>query len=764
MVPVAADGSAYFEVPAGRAVYLQALDADGRLVQSMRTFVQAAPGQTRSCIGCHEYKYSSAANDGGRSFCATARASRCGSSPSRGAAASGLPHLVQPVLDRHCVSCHGGRHGIDAGLDLSGGWTEHFSISYENLVNRRETQLIAYWIAGIDCMNGTALWSAQIFPPRSHGSGAAPLAQLLVDGHGGRIPDLSRKERDLLLAWIDTNGLYHGNWDYTKEGCAIRDWAAITAAVTDHMRSSGCLRCHGSGSRPTFFENDWINLKNPEWSRILRAPLPRGGSGAGLALCRDRQVDASRQRLHLLWNGYAHAVQPVEAFTRHEYVSPDRRGTPVVSFASTSDPHYQEMLTFLKEARARVLASPRVDMPGAVVLPGTCRQFLPPPLPTTVSPPEPTLDEDGIVQVTWERSARTIGLEAELHRSDRENFTPQNRTLLTRTTLGRYTDSSAPVGTQYYAVVFISGEQRSQPAYRSVVVPPPMPPPPPTGLKAVSGSNSVRLQWQAPSTPVKGYHVYRGKAGSAKLERITRDPIRLPSCIDAPAEPGVRYTYAVRAVSRRGVESEPTAQVEATARTVREPVFVLALDPNPPGLLLDGSSVVGTKQGRVQLAQDVLDLTQGGHLTFAHREIFDLEQPLSLECWVWINQLGPASVLASCGVWQQSGWFLQQIGGQWRWHVGGQDCDGGQVTAGRWTHLVGVYDGRTSRLYQDGVKAGERPGPFTVNPWPGELHIGQYSGQVAPEYQLHGRIAGLKIYHRALSSAEIVAASKAPPR
>ena len=182
------------------------------------------------------------------------------------------------------------------------------------------------------------------------------------------------------------------------------------------------------------------------------------------------------------------------------------------------------------------------------------------------------------------------------------------------------------------------------------------------------------------------------------------------------------------------------------------------------GLLLDGSSVVGTKQGRVQLAQDVLDLTQGGHLTFAHREIFDLEQPLSLECWVWINQLGPASVLASCGVWQQSGWFLQQIGGQWRWHVGGQDCDGGQVTAGRWTHLVGVYDGRTSRLYQDGVKAGERPGPFTVNPWPGELHIGQYSGQVAPEYQLHGRIAGLKIYHRALSSAEIVAASKAPPR
>jgi hypothetical protein len=96
--------------------------------------------------------------------------------------------MVQPILDKHCVSCHGGEKDIAAGMDLSGGWTEHFNISYENLANRLETQLIAYWIAGIDCMNGTALWSSQIFTPRSHGSGAAPLARLLLDGHQGRLP------------------------------------------------------------------------------------------------------------------------------------------------------------------------------------------------------------------------------------------------------------------------------------------------------------------------------------------------------------------------------------------------------------------------------------------------------------------------------------------------------------------------------------------------------------------------------------------------
>ncbi|MHB8900018.1 MAG: HzsA-related protein, partial [Thermoguttaceae bacterium] len=58
VVPVAEDGSAWFEAPAGRAIYFQALDGEGRLVQSMRTFVQASPGTTRSCIGCHEHKYS----------------------------------------------------------------------------------------------------------------------------------------------------------------------------------------------------------------------------------------------------------------------------------------------------------------------------------------------------------------------------------------------------------------------------------------------------------------------------------------------------------------------------------------------------------------------------------------------------------------------------------------------------------------------------------------------------------------------------------
>ena len=234
VVPVEANGSAYFEVPAGRGVFFQALDAEGRIVQSMRTFVQAAPGTTRSCIGCHEYKYGATAGAG--------PADLLGRTPSKpqpeswGSGYVDYPGMVQPILDRHCVRCHGGEEDVANGMDLSGGWTQHFSISYENLVNRRETQLVAYWIAGIDCMNGTALWSCQLFPPRSHGSGAAPLAKLLVDGHEGKIPGLSRKERDLLMAWIDVNGLYHGNWNQTRAGCAIPHWEESKSVLIGQMR------------------------------------------------------------------------------------------------------------------------------------------------------------------------------------------------------------------------------------------------------------------------------------------------------------------------------------------------------------------------------------------------------------------------------------------------------------------------------------------------------------------------------------------------
>jgi hypothetical protein len=49
--------------------------------------------------------------------------------------------------------------------------------------------------------------------------------------------------------------------------------------------------------------------------------------------------------------------------------------------------------------------------------------------------------------------------------------------------------------------------------------------------------------------------------------------------------------------------------------------------------------------------------------------------------------------------------------------VGGIDCDGGQPALGRWIHLVGTYDGRTARLFEDGKLVGEKTGAANTAPW-----------------------------------------------
>ena len=54
IVPVEADGSAHFLVQADKNIFLQALDKNFVEVQRERTFVNFRPGETRSCVGCHE--------------------------------------------------------------------------------------------------------------------------------------------------------------------------------------------------------------------------------------------------------------------------------------------------------------------------------------------------------------------------------------------------------------------------------------------------------------------------------------------------------------------------------------------------------------------------------------------------------------------------------------------------------------------------------------------------------------------------------------
>jgi len=102
------DGSASFIVPARKAVYFQAIDENGRAVQSMRSWATLQGGEKLSCIGCHEDR-----NRAPRTARSSTIAQKVGPKklmPFYGQA-RGFSFLkeIQPIFDRHCIRCHNDR-------------------------------------------------------------------------------------------------------------------------------------------------------------------------------------------------------------------------------------------------------------------------------------------------------------------------------------------------------------------------------------------------------------------------------------------------------------------------------------------------------------------------------------------------------------------------------------------------------------------------------------------------------------------------------
>jgi cytochrome c553 len=117
-VPVEADGSAYFRVPAGVIVFFQALNERGVAVQTMRGATHVQPGQTLSCIGCHERR--DEAPPARVALASLREPSRLTAGP-EGSWPLRFDRLVQPVLDRQCVHCHHPKaeSAIAAKIDLT---------------------------------------------------------------------------------------------------------------------------------------------------------------------------------------------------------------------------------------------------------------------------------------------------------------------------------------------------------------------------------------------------------------------------------------------------------------------------------------------------------------------------------------------------------------------------------------------------------------------------------------------------------------------
>jgi len=134
-VPVEQDGSAYFHAPSGVSIFFQAIDERGLAVQTMRSLTYLQPGQTLSCVGCHESRESSPIA-GGRPAAVKRLPSRITPGP-EGSWPLRFDRLVQPVLDRLCVSCH----APDSGDEEAARFALTSEHSYENLISFADKDL-----------------------------------------------------------------------------------------------------------------------------------------------------------------------------------------------------------------------------------------------------------------------------------------------------------------------------------------------------------------------------------------------------------------------------------------------------------------------------------------------------------------------------------------------------------------------------------------------------------------------------------------------
>ncbi len=256
-VPVAPDGSAYMELPALQSLFFVALDKDDKPVKRMHSFVTLQPGETTSCVGCHEQRTKTPHPIGTDLLAMRGR-------PARVEPIAGVPSVldfprdIQPILDKHCVECHSPDRR-EGQVDLCGDKTARYTISYWTMQTR-----------GLVSDGRNQPYGNR--PPNSYGSATSRLMTFLDGSHyEAKLSDLEVKTVRL---WLETSATYPGT--YASLGCGYYpvNFGAAAAGMANR-----CKRCHAKHGESL------ANLSRPEKSYLLLAPLAK--EAGGLGLCKE---------------------------------------------------------------------------------------------------------------------------------------------------------------------------------------------------------------------------------------------------------------------------------------------------------------------------------------------------------------------------------------------------------------------------------------------------------------------------------------------
>ncbi|MBC8871398.1 MAG: SUMF1/EgtB/PvdO family nonheme iron enzyme [Planctomycetes bacterium] len=228
-VPVYEDGSAKFRIPANTPISVQPLDAEGKAIQLMRSWLTAMPGETVQCAGCHEPQNSAPPAQTSLAVNRQPDEIKPWYGQPRGFS---YRREVQPVIDRYCVACHdgtgtkkgsgvvflkgptgasqkrlptpfscpdlrGGENVTDYATELS--WQRNadagrFSVGYTELHR---------FVRRPGCES-----DFHVLEPMEFHADTTELVQMLTKGHYGVRMDAEAWDR--LVTWIDLNCPFHG--------------------------------------------------------------------------------------------------------------------------------------------------------------------------------------------------------------------------------------------------------------------------------------------------------------------------------------------------------------------------------------------------------------------------------------------------------------------------------------------------------------------------------------------------------------------------
>jgi len=316
-VPVDDDGSASMILPAMRSLFFVALDENNLSVKRMQSFMSVQPGERLSCVGCHEER--------GKTPLRVRRPSAMLRAPDRITPIEGVPEIIdfprdiQPILDKHCVVCHGTekteRGGpLAGGVLLDGGRERIYTHSYSTLNNLRQ------FVDGRDAQGNK--------PPRAIGSSASLIVAKFAGEHND--VEATPEEQRMVRLWVEVGAPYPGTLAALGTGMLGRVECHGTLGQILNKR---CADCHIKNGAPGGRINmdKVVNLSDPNKSLALLMPLAAGAGGIKM-LSKEKDEQGNRK--------------------------------PVVVFEDKNDPDYKALLESIEKSAAELNKIKRFDMPG----------------------------------------------------------------------------------------------------------------------------------------------------------------------------------------------------------------------------------------------------------------------------------------------------------------------------------------------------------------------------------------------------------------